>query len=213
MRASRTGSGDRCRAAATVDQAGRVVCAVSGSMRAWVRSVQLHTSTWTESPLTLPNSPSHHRTSGGLVHRRLSAAVTPARSASAVARQINASPMPGPPSDAFDAALLTPKNASWPTASGEQFRDPAVAGRSLAGTHDRRVPGKPKVIAVAAHLVLGSVLARLGRQGCHGSPSTSGRTGQPSSPIIFGICVRASVMLTSNRGPKALDRRSERRAL
>lgn len=44
----RTGSGERCRAAATVELAGWVVCTVS-SMRAWPRSVQLHRSTWTDS--------------------------------------------------------------------------------------------------------------------------------------------------------------------
>ena len=40
--------------------------------------------------LTLPNSPARHRTRGGSVHRRLSAAATPACSVSAVQRQINA---------------------------------------------------------------------------------------------------------------------------
>jgi hypothetical protein len=40
--------------------------------------------------LTLPNGPSHQHRRGGLVHRRLSAAATPTRSAIAVPRQINA---------------------------------------------------------------------------------------------------------------------------
>ncbi len=44
------GSGERCRAAATVDLVGCVVRVVSGSMRAWVRSVQSHTATWLEFP-------------------------------------------------------------------------------------------------------------------------------------------------------------------
>jgi hypothetical protein len=103
--------------------------------------------------LTLPNSPARHRTSGGSVHRRLSAAAKSARLASAVPRQISAlryrSPSIKPPADVDDGQLmaLIPSTTRREQAHGGY----AVSGRLLvdhpvvdavlaaAGVHTRHV--------------------------------------------------------------------------
>ena len=79
--------------------------------------------------LTLPNIPARHRTSGGSVHRRLSAASTSARSVNAGSAADKRSPVAGAQVGEIDATLLTFKIRSERLVWGKQSGEPAVSGR------------------------------------------------------------------------------------